>query len=64
MRTIGWTPTKDNTPEPETVKTEYGDMDKSQLIALCEEKGIELTASDKRSKKQLISILENVPEEN
>jgi hypothetical protein len=62
MRTIGMIPpeykaTETNTETSTTV--DYTDMKKSELIALCDERGIELTATAKRSKAALIEALES-----
>lgn len=59
MRTIGWIPQETVQKEKVTSTIDYTDMRKSDLIALCDERGIELTASDKRSKATLIEALES-----
>lgn len=59
-RTIGLVFQDGNIPETitdTTTEPNYDDMKKSELISLCEEKGMSLTAAQKRSKATLIEAL-------
>lgn len=49
-------PTKPDLPKPKEQESVYDELDKAQLVALCEESGLEVTSRD--TKSTLVAKLE------